>query len=108
MKLLRWRSDTIAKSLFFGRVAAIVFSSCCLVILITFFYDFKWQLLSDGSDIAKVRILSTLLRQRAMILATKIWKLKSDISNSSHRCRIERPNKAKNPEDSNIWCWKSR
>ena len=53
MPLLRWRNDTIAKSLLFCRVATIVFSSCCLVILITFFYDFRWQLLSDGSDIAK-------------------------------------------------------
>ena len=53
MPLLRWRNDTIAKSLLFCRVATIVFSSGCLVILITFFYDFRWQLLSDGSDIAK-------------------------------------------------------
>ena len=54
MQLLRWRSNTFAKSLLLCRVATIVFSSCCLVILITFFYDFRWQLLSDGSDIAKM------------------------------------------------------
>ena len=30
-----------------------VFSSCCLVILIIYFYDFRWQLLSDDSDIAR-------------------------------------------------------
>jgi hypothetical protein len=29
LKLLRWRSDTIAKSLLFCRVATIIFSSCC-------------------------------------------------------------------------------
>ena len=34
IKLLRWRSDTIAKSLFFCCVATIAFSSYCLVILI--------------------------------------------------------------------------
>jgi hypothetical protein len=34
MQLLRWRSDTIAKSLLFCCVATIVFSSYCLVILI--------------------------------------------------------------------------
>jgi hypothetical protein len=39
--LLRWRSDTIAKSLLFCRVATIVFSSCCLVILIIFFLGFQ-------------------------------------------------------------------
>ena len=45
--------DGEAKSLLFCRVATIVFCSCCLVILMTFVYDFRWQLLSDGSDIAK-------------------------------------------------------
>jgi len=50
MKLLRWRSDTIAKSLLFCRVATIVFSSCCLVILITFF------MISDGNYSATVAI----------------------------------------------------
>ena len=53
MQLLRWRSNTVAKSLLFCHVATIVFSACCLVIFIAFFYDFRWQLLSDGSDIAK-------------------------------------------------------
>jgi len=54
MKLLLWRSDTIAKSLlFFCHIATIIFSSCCLVILIKKKYDFRWQLFSDGSDIAK-------------------------------------------------------
>jgi hypothetical protein len=51
MKLLRWRSDTIAKSLLFCRVATIVFSSCCLVILITFFV-----MISDGNYSAMVAI----------------------------------------------------
>ena len=51
MKLLRWRSDTIAKSLLFCRVATIVFSSCCLVILITFFF-----MISDGNYSAMVAI----------------------------------------------------
>jgi hypothetical protein len=52
MKLLRWRSDTIAKSLLFCRVATIVF----FLLLSDFdsiFYDFRWQLLRDGSDIDK-------------------------------------------------------
>jgi hypothetical protein len=53
IKLLRWRSDTIAKSLLFCRVATIVYSSCCLMILIILFYDFRWKLLSDSSDIAR-------------------------------------------------------
>jgi hypothetical protein len=44
------------------------------VILIIFFNDFRWQLFSDGSDIAKkVKIISTVLRQLAVILATKIF-----------------------------------
>ena len=75
MKLLRWRSDTIVKSLLFCRVATIVFSSCCLVILITFFLcaNFKWQLLSDGSDIAKIEIISNLLRQLVLIRGTNIF-----------------------------------
>jgi hypothetical protein len=52
IQLLRWRSDTIAKSLLFCRVATIVFSSCCLVILIIFFYEQRkkapyWQ--NDGA-----------------------------------------------------------
>ena len=105
MKLLRWRSDTVVKSLLFCRVATIVFSSCCLVILITFFLcaNFKWQLLSDGSDIAMIEIISNLLRQLVLILGTNIfasdgqrWRalslwwgsdVESDIANPSHRCR---------------------
>ena len=81
-------------------VATIVFSSCCLVILI------KKNLILDGNYSAtvaiKVKIISTLLRQLAMILATKIfasdsqrWRallrwgsdVESDISNPSYRCR---------------------
>jgi hypothetical protein len=71
MKLLRWRSDTIAKSLLFCRVATIVFSSCCLVILITFFLWF--QMASTQRRYKEVKIISTLLRQLAMILATNIF-----------------------------------
>jgi type VI protein secretion system component VasF len=51
--IVAMEKHTIAKSLLFRRVATIVFSSCCLVILIIFFYDFRWQLLSDGSDITR-------------------------------------------------------
>ena len=49
--MLRWRSDTIAKSLLFCRVATIVFSSGCLVILIIFFF-----MISDGNYSATVAI----------------------------------------------------
>jgi hypothetical protein len=123
MKLLRWRSNTVAESLHFCCAATIVFSSCCLLILITFCLWFQMAITQRRSDIAKVKIISTLLRQRAMILATKIFTsdgqqwcalslrwdsdVESDIADPSHRCRIERPSQNKT-EDSNIWRWKSR
>ena len=84
-------------------VATIVFSSRCLVILI--------KKKSDGNYSATVaitvKIISTLLRQLAMILATNIfasdnqrWRallrwgsdVESDISNPSYRCRTRRIN----------------
>jgi hypothetical protein len=59
---------------FFCRVATIAFSSCCLMILIKKNYDFRWQLLSDGSDIAKkLKIISTLMQHLAMVLTTKMF-----------------------------------
>ena len=82
-------------------VATIVFSSCCLVNLMK-----KKIIISDGNYSATVaitvKIISTLLWQLAMILATKIfasdsqrWRallrrgsdVESDISNPSYRCR---------------------